>query len=66
MGVEGVVWGGRWFYVLRGGGNLTVTAASLKRNEKNRVNRVRSKSSVAMFGYGEADLVKVFELTGKP
>jgi hypothetical protein len=49
-------------YVLRPGGTLVVTEASVERDERGRIRRLRAGDATATFGYGGDDLVERFDL----
>ena len=49
------------FYVMRPGGDLTVSPVRLVRDQKGRITQVRSPTSTAQFKYQEGSLVSGFE-----
>ena len=54
------------FYVMRPGGDLTVTPVKLIRDGQNRITHVQSKNSTATFEYQSGNLVTGFRLESNP
>ena len=54
------------FYVMRPGGDLTVTPVKLIRDGQNRITHVQSKNSTATFEYQSGNLVTEFRLESNP
>lgn len=54
------------FYVMRPGGDLTVTPVKLARDGQGRITQVHSKSSIANFEYQDGSLVTGFRLESMP
>ena len=50
------------FYVMRPGGDLTVTPVELTRDAQGRITQVQSKNSTANFDYQDGSLVTGFRL----
>jgi hypothetical protein len=54
------------FYVMRPGGDLTVTPVKLTRDAQGRITQVQSKKSTANFDYQDGSLVTGFRLVSPP
>jgi len=54
------------FYVMRPGGDLTVTPVKLTRDGQSRITQVQSKNSTATFEYQGGNLVTEFQLESTP
>jgi hypothetical protein len=54
------------FYVMRPGGDLTVTPVKLIRDDQGRITQVKSKNSSGIFEYQDGSLVTGFQLESTP